>query len=131
MWGAKIWQRRDLVEGLMRALVVSGQQQVKAQDQFSLADIVWPIAKYDVVNIITYLFFGIISATIKSNIFQMAHDTYGCQNERLIRLSPIKVFPFPTQRNGSYYIGGAGHELYPDKCPEVCRPEGHKDWEYC
>ncbi len=52
MWGAKIWQRRDLIEGLMRALVVSGQQQVKAQDQFSLADIVWPIAKYDVVNII-------------------------------------------------------------------------------
>lgn len=50
MWGAKIWQRRDLIEGLMRALMVSGQQQVKAQDQFSLADIVWPIAKYDVVR---------------------------------------------------------------------------------
>ena len=49
MWGAKIWQRRDLVEGLMRALIVSGQQQLKSQDQFSLADIVWPIAKYDVV----------------------------------------------------------------------------------
>ena len=39
MWGAKIWQRRDLVEGLMRALIVSGQQQLKSQDQFSLADI--------------------------------------------------------------------------------------------
>lgn len=49
MWGAKIWQRRDLVEGLMRALVVSGQQQLRSQDQYSLADIVWPIAKYDVV----------------------------------------------------------------------------------
>ncbi|KAK4027693.1 uncharacterized protein LOC116927338 [Daphnia magna] len=109
MWGAKIWQRRDLIEGLMRALIISGQQQVKSQDQFSLADIVWPIAKYDV----------------------MAHDTYGCQNERLIRLSPLKIHPFPTQRNGSYYVGGAGHELYPDKCPEVCRPSDHKDWEYC
>lgn len=50
MWGAKIWQRRDLIEGLMRALIISGQQQVKSQDQFSLADIVWPIAKYDVVR---------------------------------------------------------------------------------
>ena len=44
-----MWQRRDLLEGLMRALVVSGQQQLRSQDQYSLADIVWPIAKYDVV----------------------------------------------------------------------------------
>ena len=49
MWGAKMWQRRDLLEGLMRALVVSGQQQLRSQDQYSLADIVWPIANYDVV----------------------------------------------------------------------------------
>ncbi|KAI9559307.1 hypothetical protein GHT06_016096 [Daphnia sinensis] len=109
MWGAKIWQRRDLIEGLMRALIVSGQQQIKFQDQLSLADIVWPIAKYDV----------------------MAHDTYGCQNERLVRLSPLKVHPFPSKRNGRYYVGGAGHDLYPDKCPEACRPPDHKDWEYC
>lgn len=47
MWGAKIWQRRDLIEGLMRALIVSGQQQIEFQDQLSLADIVRPIAIYD------------------------------------------------------------------------------------
>ncbi|KZS05616.1 Uncharacterized protein APZ42_031132 [Daphnia magna] len=109
MWGAKIWQRRDLIEGLMRALIVSGQQQIKFQDQLSLVDIVWSIAKYDV----------------------MAHDTYGCQHEQLVRLSSLKVRPFPTRRDGRYYVGGAGHDLYPDKCPEVCRPPDHKDWEYC
>ncbi len=62
---------------------------------------------------------------------QMAHDSYQCQNEHLTRTSPLKVFPFPTKRNGSYYVGGAGSELYPDKCPEACRPPDHKDWEYC
>jgi hypothetical protein len=69
MWGAKIWQRRDLVEGLMRALVVSGQQQIKSQDQISLADIVWPIAKYDVV-IIDLLKFAIF---ISEQFFFIEH----------------------------------------------------------
>ena len=49
MWGAKLHQRRDLIEGLMRALVLSGQNQMRAQDQASLDTIVWPAAKFDVV----------------------------------------------------------------------------------
>ena len=66
MWGAKMWQRRDLLEGLMRALVVSGQQQLRSQDQYSLADIVWPIAKYDVV-------IRNINLIIYNTIFQILH----------------------------------------------------------
>ena len=49
MWGAKVHQRRDLVEGLMRALIQSSQNQDRGQDQSSLANIVWPAAKFDVV----------------------------------------------------------------------------------
>ncbi len=61
----------------------------------------------------------------------MAHDSYQCENEVVVRKSQLKVFPFPSKRNGRYYVGGAGHELYPVKCPEACRPPEHKDWEFC
>ena len=54
MWGAKLHQRRDLIEGLMRALVLAGQNQIDSQDQASLDTIVWPAAKYDVVIIAKY-----------------------------------------------------------------------------
>ena len=50
MWGAKLYQRRDLIQGLMRALVLAGQNQIGWQDQASLDTIVWPAAKYDVVR---------------------------------------------------------------------------------
>jgi hypothetical protein len=50
MWGAKLHQRRDLIEGLMRALILAGQNQIGWQDQASLDTIVWPVAKYDVVS---------------------------------------------------------------------------------
>lgn len=56
----------------------------------------------------------------------MAHDSYQCQNEQVTRTAPLKVFPFPTQRAGKYYVGGAGGDLYPEKCPEACRPPHHK-----
>ena len=49
MWGAKIHQRRDLVEGLTRALILAGQGSA-VMDQNSLSAIVWPVAKYDVVR---------------------------------------------------------------------------------
>ncbi|XP_046638258.1 uncharacterized protein LOC124316386 [Daphnia pulicaria] len=109
MFGVKLDQRRDLVEGLARALILSGQNIIGHQDQASLDRIVWPVAKYDV----------------------MAHDSYHCQNPYIVKTSVLKVFPFPTKRNGRYYIGGAGHELYPEICPIDCRPPDHQDWEYC
>lgn len=51
MFGIKVHQRRDLIEGLARALMVSGQNQDSVQDQASLDQIVWPTAKYDVVRL--------------------------------------------------------------------------------
>ena len=50
MWGAKVHQRRDLIEGLTRALVLTGQDQASGKDQGSVASIVWPVAKFDVVS---------------------------------------------------------------------------------
>lgn len=49
MWGAKVHQRRDLIETLMQTMILSGQNQNVAEDQESLAKIVWPAAKFDVV----------------------------------------------------------------------------------
>jgi hypothetical protein len=49
MFGVKLHQRRDLIEGLARALILSGQNIIGHQDQASLDKIVWPVAKYDVV----------------------------------------------------------------------------------
>ena len=49
MWGAKLFQRRDLIEGLMRELMLPGQNQIGYQDQASLDKILWPVAKLDVV----------------------------------------------------------------------------------
>lgn len=50
MWGAKLDRRRDLLEGLMRILVIAGQTQKVYQDQVALESIIWPVAKYDVVR---------------------------------------------------------------------------------
>ncbi len=49
MWGAKIDQNRNTSKSLIKALVISGQNQIKWQDQISLEAVVWPIAKNDVV----------------------------------------------------------------------------------
>lgn len=51
MWGAKLHQRRDLLQGLMRILIIAGQNQKVYQDQVALESIVWPVAKYDVVSV--------------------------------------------------------------------------------
>ena len=61
----------------------------------------------------------------------MAHDSYFCDDEKLVKTSALKVFPFPTKRGGPYYVGGVGHELYPVTCPAACRPLDHQDWEFC
>ena len=53
MWGAKIKQRRDLIEGLMRALISASQDTYPLLDQATLDRILWPVAKYDVVSVIS------------------------------------------------------------------------------
>lgn len=61
----------------------------------------------------------------------MAHDSYHCKNEHIVKVSATSVFPFPTKRENRLYVGGAGSELYAEKCPVECRPKDHLDWEYC
>ena len=61
----------------------------------------------------------------------MAHDSYGCDNKYILETSVVKVFPYPTQRDGKYFVGGPGGVLFPQKCPVACRPPDHQDWEYC
>ena len=54
-----------------------------------------------------------------------------------------ETVPWPTKREGRYYVG-AGPNTYKDvmtrreegwverwTCPVECRPEGHKDWQFC
>lgn len=50
MFGIKLHQRRDLIQGLVRAMILSGQNQIGHQDQASLDNIMWPAAKFDVVR---------------------------------------------------------------------------------
>lgn len=50
MWGAKTYQRRDLIEGLGRAMIVSGKNNYFFHDQTTLDEILWPVAKFDVVS---------------------------------------------------------------------------------
>jgi len=52
MFGIKVAQRRDLVQGLARAMILSGQNRVHGQDQTSLDQILWPAAKLDVVYLL-------------------------------------------------------------------------------
>lgn len=142
MWGAKLNKRRDLIQGVTRALILAGQDSKFASDQSTLDNILWPTAKYDVVKFtftfvrfeafFNFLFYLLDYLVLCSNIYsKMAHDSYQCENPHILSTSVIRLFPFPRQRNGSYYVGGAGALLYPAKCPIVCRPENHKDWEYC
>jgi hypothetical protein len=49
MWGAKLYQRRSLIEELTRDLLLSGQDQYIDTDQQLLDRIFWPKAQYDVV----------------------------------------------------------------------------------
>ena len=133
MWGAKIFQRRDLIEGLMRVVVVAGQDAHHFRDQSTLDSIFWPVVRYDVVRNTKSLTQTKLTCSLKNGHFssQMAHDSYNCENGRLLQRSTLKMFPFPTQREGRLYVGGAGAELYADKCPVTCRPSENKDWEYC
>jgi len=50
MWGTKVYQRRDLIEGLVRVLVVAGQDAHHFRDQSTLDSIFWPVVRYDVVR---------------------------------------------------------------------------------
>ena len=55
------------------------------------------------------------------------HDAFNCQRFN-------GSLPWPTQRlHGPWNFVGAhaGIKSVGKKCPMSCRPESHKDWEYC
>lgn len=57
MWGVKVYQRRDLVEGITRAMIGYGQtNKFFSRDQEALEMFFWPTAKYDVVYITSSMF---------------------------------------------------------------------------
>ncbi len=58
MFGVKVYQRRDLVEGLTRVLINFGQNQKYDTDQILLSKIFWPSVKHDVVNMNIIFTFG-------------------------------------------------------------------------
>ena len=62
MWGVKLDQRRDLVQGLTRTMILAGRNQDKGTDQSLLEKILWPSAQYDVVSWLTISFYVIITA---------------------------------------------------------------------
>ncbi|KAI9550244.1 hypothetical protein GHT06_001531 [Daphnia sinensis] len=113
MWGAKLAQRRDLIQGLTRAIINAGQRhKVKSPaDQTALNDILWPTAQYDV----------------------MVHDSYHCQIRSLnAKTGSPNVYPFPSQRVNFAFVGNIkGLSGTANECPEACRPTHHQDWKYC
>ena len=53
------------------------------------------------------------------------HDSYHCG-----RFNDSQ--PFPTQRTIQDHVGSYAHlKMNILKCPIECRPQNHKDWEYC
>lgn len=50
LFGVKVKQRRDLIEGLTRVLINFGQNQKYDTDQIILSKVFWPSVKHDVVR---------------------------------------------------------------------------------
>jgi hypothetical protein len=93
-----------------------GQVWTKGLDQVALAMVLTPAAYND----------------------SLVHDSYLCNEDRVLRGG--QQLPFPTRRVvGSNltlpaepnFVGNTGNYAIYDVCPEVCRPEDHKDWIFC
>lgn len=81
----------------------------KGGDQHYLAEVIWPFARHSSVQ----------------------HDSYLCNQY------PGSI-PFPTQRQGSQFVGEIiriereeGGDFVLPHCPSFCRPPEHQDWLYC
>lgn len=83
-------------------------ESAKGDDQNVLNRHVWPILYTD----------------------SMHHDAYLCTRYK-------GSIPYSTQRGKVFNFIGCRRPCYgamedkPIKCPEICRPPAHKDWEYC
>ena len=63
------------------------------------------------------------------------HDSYHCKPRDRALFG--KVHPYPTQRDGGYWIGSGParadriDKMKSSKCPLECRPSDHQEWENC
>ena len=60
MWGAKVNQSRNLIEGTAKAIISAGQDEISFRDQRTLDDILWPAAKFDVVRNVFFEYYELI-----------------------------------------------------------------------
>ncbi len=109
LWAAHNYADLDRAQRLKNDIFASLNDEDNVDkyfDQKVLKDKVWPV--------------------IKSKA--LVHDSYYCQDIGR---------PFPTQRQNFTYVGFGPTKSYAAKliqaqrCPLDCRPERHKDWEYC
>ncbi len=112
LWGGRSYFNRTNMFALGNKMLRTKPVHKKEFDQNLLQAIVWPVAKFDSV----------------------VHDCFHCEKEKLC--PPGVCRPFPTRRNGTLYTGWGATKNKPTdtlvlKCPVACRPQSHKDWDYC
>ncbi len=115
MWGFYNSRNKTLADLIFNKIVdplISKnfkKNNAKGQDQFFLAEHVYPLIKHN----------------------SIIHDSYTCKNFQ-------DSLPFPSQRIGSCFIGSFGQtescvnisNALPN-CPIECRPKDNLDWIYC
>ncbi|XP_068229203.1 uncharacterized protein [Palaemon carinicauda] len=110
MWGGCNTWRHDLLSVTRKILNRAHVPQKQTQDdQRALADILWNVAVRNMT----------------------VHDSYFCKKYGSSK-------PFPTKRVNLTYIGAKNYISNPKysfpiqkECPHECRPQDHKDWNYC
>ncbi len=113
LWGGRSYINRSKMFSLSKRMLNAEPTFKKTFDQNQLERIVWPVAMFDSV----------------------IHDAYYCNSKRLCPPG-ADCRPFSTPRNGILYVGWGMTKNKPNDtlvkpCPEICRPERHKDWTYC
>ncbi|KAL7643493.1 UNVERIFIED_CONTAM: hypothetical protein RMT77_005475 [Armadillidium vulgare] len=108
MWGIRLKdENRENINQIKDQMFKESVYRVKkVTDQMLLEQFLWPEFEYDF----------------------LAHDSYFC--DRFQGSSP-----FPTRREGKKFVGAAifrnSSSKVREKCPAICRPKTHQDWEYC
>ena len=112
----------------MTKLLRRRPKSVKGMDQLLLGMYIWPLAQGDVVCSQAKITCNVPMLSYYLLLLQIAHDSYLCG-----KYPP--TYPFPTQRNGSMFVGmiviGEQQVGTAEICPENCRPSNHMDWIYC
>ncbi len=126
MWVSKtLYQRRFLIEGLMRAIIPAAQNQMKHTDQF-----LWRT----LFGLQPDLTGHVYKFSNEWQTFELEHwlrhvslddsrQFIHCHNPALrAKTLPLRVYSFPTQRKNTYYVGNVGQGKIQGKCPEECWP---------